>query len=129
MCTNTYLNALMKSTNVLCIYSQSLLGCVKVKVFPCSFSKKRLFFSKRSFSFQKNTQTFGLFFFKMVKRTVKRAAYQISSSTASAFPDPNLQKGRGTETSWGQKAAIMEWLELPPGDNFRLNTVAYNGPV
>ena len=44
---------------------------------------------------------------------VKRTANQISTSTESALPDPNLKKGRGTETTWGQKAAIMEWLELP----------------
>ena len=79
-------------------------------------------FQKELVLFKKDIQTFGLFFSKMVKRT----ANQISTSTESALPDPNLKKGRGTETTWGQKAAIMEWLELPPGDNFRLITGAYN---
>ena len=54
---------------------------------------------------------------------VKRTANQISTSTESALPEPNLKKGHGTETTWGQQeAAIMEWLGLPPGDNFRLIT-------
>ena len=55
---------------------------------------------------------------------VKRTAIQISSSTASVASEPNLKKGRGTETSWAQKSAILEWLELAPGDNFRLITGA-----
>ena len=46
------------------------------------------------------------------------------SSTPSVASEPNLKKGRGTETSWAQKAAIMEWFELAPGDNFRLITGA-----
>ncbi len=46
------------------------------------------------------------------------------SSFPSVASEPNLKKGRGTETSWAQKAAIMEWLELAPGDNFRLITGA-----
>ena len=55
---------------------------------------------------------------------VKRIATQMFSSTPSVASEPNLKKGRGTETSWAQKAAIMEWLELAPGDNFRLITGA-----
>ena len=55
---------------------------------------------------------------------VKRIAAQIFSSSPSVASEPILKKGRGTETSWAQKAAIMEWLELAPGDNFRLITGA-----
>lgn len=53
---------------------------------------------------------------------VKRSAAQFFSSPASVASEPILKKGRGTETSWAQKVAIMEWLELAPGDNFRLIT-------
>jgi hypothetical protein len=89
---------------------------------PVPFRNELVAFQKELVLYKKNTQTFGLFFSKMVKRT----ANQISTSTESALPESNVKKGRGTETTWGQKAAIMEWLELPPGDNFRLITGAYN---
>ena len=55
---------------------------------------------------------------------VKRTANQISNSTESSIADPNLKRGRGLETTWAQKVAILEWLELAPGDNFRLITGA-----
>lgn len=60
----------------------------------------------------------------MVKRTANQIS-QISTPTGSSVAsEPNLKKGRGSETTWAQKAAIMEWLEVAPGDNFRLITGA-----
>jgi hypothetical protein len=34
------------------------------------------------------------------------------------------RRGRGGNTTWSQRIAILEWLEMPPGDNFRLITGA-----
>ena len=30
--------------------------------------------------------------------------------------------GRGEQTSWAQRMAILEWLEEPSGENFKLIT-------
>ena len=61
----------------------------------------------------------------MVKRTANQISQISTTPTGSSVAsEPNLKKGRGSETTWAQKAAIMEWLEVAPGDNFRLITGA-----
>ena len=30
------------------------------------------------------------------------------------------KKGRGEKTTWSQRSAMLDWLELAPGDNFKL---------
>jgi hypothetical protein len=58
------------------------------------------------------------FLFKMVKRT----AIEISAASVSETLENNGKRGRGVGTTWAQKVAIIEWLEMAPGDNFRLIT-------
>lgn len=36
----------------------------------------------------------------------------------------SVSRGRGEKTSWAQRVAILEWLEVPSGENFRLITGA-----
>ena len=54
----------------------------------------------------------------MVKRTVA----EISTPAHQINATEGTKRGRGSATTWAQKMAILDWLELPPGDNFRLIT-------
>ncbi len=53
---------------------------------------------------------------------VKRTAIEISAASVPETSENNGKRGRGAGTTWAQKVAIIEWLETPPGDNFRLIT-------
>ena len=51
---------------------------------------------------------------------VKRTAIEISAASVPETLENNGKRGgRGVGTTWAQKVAIIEWLEIAPGDNFR----------
>ena len=38
----------------------------------------------------------------------------------SSFYVQPTNRGRGKSTTWAERCAILDWLELPPGDNLKI---------